>query len=86
MGKYDPLRDYLQTQSAKLKKIILDIDEIQEIIKAPLPITAWNEGVFWANNRIRQSPQSAAWLNAGWTATERIGDRQVIFRRIVEKS
>jgi hypothetical protein len=82
MGKYDPLRDYLMAQPSRVKKIVLSISEVQDIINAPLPVRAWNEGVFWANTQKTQTTsQSAAWLKAGWLAHEDVYNERVRFVR-----
>jgi hypothetical protein len=69
-------------QPSRTRKVVLSISEIQDIINAPLPPRAWGEGVFWANVRkSRYTPQSAAWLKAGWTAQEDVKNERVVFTR-----
>lgn len=75
-------------QPPRVKKVVLSLPEIQDIINAPLPLSAWSEGVFWANvQKSRTTSQSAAWLKAGWLAHEDVKNERVRFiRRVVVPS
>ena len=74
MGKYDPLFRYLK-QSSKLKNI-LTYAEIENILSATLPASAYKYKEWWDNN---SHVQSKSWREAGYTVeTVHLGDK-VIF-------
>lgn len=88
MGKYDLLRDYFLNQPARVKELVLTIEEIQDIVETPLTPNAWAEGVFWQNVRTEKTKwrRSDAWTGAGWSAHEDVNNGQVRFTRDKPKS
>jgi hypothetical protein len=83
MGKWDPLRDYFMTRPARVKEVVLTIEQIRDIINAPLSPNAWVEGVFWQNIRTDNVNwrRSDAWTLAGWSAHEDVSNGRVRFTR-----
>ena len=74
MGKYDPLFHYLK-QSSKLQNILSYV-EIENILSATLPASAYKYKEWWDNN---SHVQSKSWREAGYTVeTVHLGDK-VIF-------
>ena len=74
MGKYDPLFHYLK-QSSKLQNILTYV-EIENILSATLPASAYKYKEWWDNN---SHVQSKSWREAGYTVeTVHLGDK-VIF-------
>ena len=74
MGKYDPLFHYLK-QSSKLQNILTFV-EIENILSAKLPASAYKYKEWWDNN---SHVQSKAWRDARYKVdTVNLGDK-VIF-------
>ena len=74
MGKYDPLFYHLE-QSSKSQNI-LTYTEMENILSAKLPPSAYKYKEWWDNN---SHVQSKSWRDAGYTVeTVFLGDR-VIF-------
>ncbi|HEV2106813.1 MAG TPA: hypothetical protein VGR16_00970 [Thermomicrobiales bacterium] len=64
-SKYDPLRAYLAGLSED--RVTLTFAEIERIIGAALPASAWR-APFWANTATSwgSSVQATTWRRAGW--------------------
>jgi hypothetical protein len=78
MGKYDPLKAFLQASGAE--EIALNFDEIEALLGASLPASqrypAW-----WSNNP-SNNPMTRTWLDAGYRTEQlHVGARKVVFRR-----
>ena len=74
MGKYDPLFHYLK-KSSKLQNILTYV-EIENILSATLPASAYKYKEWWDNN---SHVQSKSWREAGYMVeTVHLGDK-VIF-------
>ena len=74
MGKYDPLFHYLK-ESSKSQNILTYV-EIENILSATLPASAYKYKEWWDNN---SHVQSKSWREAGYTVeTVHLGDK-VIF-------
>lgn len=80
MSKYLPLRNYLRRQEEKA--VNLSFSEIQKVIGAPLPASAYRYASWWANTP-KYTPQSRAWMDAGYTVVSiQLGPNGfVIFRK-----
>jgi len=78
VGKYGPLRDYLNVQTAD--RLTLSFAQVSEIIGSPLPSSAYKHGAWWASDPMHV--QAEAWQSAGFR-TEHIslGTRNVTFVR-----
>ncbi|MGG0655253.1 DUF7662 domain-containing protein [Rummeliibacillus pycnus] len=63
-GKYLPLYEYLSKQQDK--HIVLTFEEIEEILQAKLPKSAYKYQAWWGNTRSGTYVQAAAWLEAGF--------------------
>lgn len=62
-GKYLPIYDYLR--KIKTNVVTLSFGEIEEILKFPLPKSAYIHSAWWAND-IGTHTQAKSWLQAGW--------------------
>ena len=62
-GKYGPLEDYLR--SIKGESCKLRFREIEAIIGALLPASAYRFEAWWSNETSGHV-QAKAWINAGW--------------------
>jgi hypothetical protein len=66
-SKYEPLEDYLQNQRLTSSRVSLSFKEIENIIGAALPKSAYTYREWWSNQRdYKNRPQAKAWLSAGF--------------------
>ena len=78
-GKYEPLSEYLTTLTGE--EVCFTFAEIEAILGAPLPQTAWQRSMWWANSQRSDHPQSRAWLASGWTVSADVNNGAVTFFR-----
>jgi hypothetical protein len=83
MGKYDPLRRFLENAVPDASEITLSFRQIEQILEDTLPYTARHQRTWWANQvRSGTHPQASSWLDAGWVVdTVEPGREWVRFRR-----
>ena len=74
MGKYDPLFRYLDTN--KNSQVPLSYAEIENILSAKLPDSAFKYKVWWDNN---SHVQSKSWRAAGYKVDSIFLGDKVIF-------
>ena len=74
MGKYDPLFRYLNAKGKQ--QVMLQYVEIESILSAKLPISAYKYIEWWDNN---SHVQSKSWRDAGYKVDEVLLGKQVIF-------
>jgi hypothetical protein len=85
-SKYAPLAIWLQNQSLDKEVIGLSFTNIQEIIGSELPISAYKNRSWWANDPVGHV-QSNQWLDVGWrVAAVKMKDEIVRFARIKERN
>ena len=65
-GKYTPLEDYLRDIPANQKEIVLSFEQIERIINAKLPPSAYEYQQWWENEKEGNHVNARAWANAGW--------------------
>ena len=65
MAKYDPLNEYLSNLSGK-NEITLSFEQVEKIIQAKLPFSAYNHRAWWSNERHGVHVSAHAWMGAGW--------------------
>jgi len=63
MSKYEPLGQYLKTQTSD--SITVSFEEVATILDANLPRSAHTHPAWWANNPNGHS-HCRAWIEAGW--------------------
>lgn len=78
-GKYEPLSEYLVTLPGD--EVCFTFTEIEAILGAALPRTAWQRGAWWANSPRADHPQSRAWLASGWSVSADVENASVTFFR-----
>ncbi len=78
-GKYEPLAEYLTTLTGD--EVCFTFAEIEAILGARLPQTAWQRSMWWANSQRPDHPQSRAWLRSGWTVSADVNNGAVTFFR-----
>jgi CBS domain-containing protein len=79
-GRYGRLTDWLTQQVEN--KILLTFDQVEEIIQSPLPASALQLRVWWANETT-DPDQFLPWLEAGWEVTYvDLDEKRVIFARL----
>jgi hypothetical protein len=84
VNDYDPLRDYLKTQT--VPEFVLSFERIEEILDAALPRAA-QRASWWETLRSPQEkmPQREACLAAGYIATRLADGKGVRFKRMKVK-
>jgi hypothetical protein len=65
-GKYTPLEVYLQGLPASQREITLSFEQIERILKAKLPPSAYQYQAWWANQKTGSHVEAYAWMDAGW--------------------
>lgn len=66
-SKYGPLEEFLKEQRSSHRQISLSFAEIESIIQAKLPQSAYSYREWWSNQSdVSHRPQAKAWLNAGY--------------------
>ena len=78
-GKYDPLAEHLATLAGD--EVCFTFAEIEAMLGAPLPRTAWERSMWWANSHRADHPQARAWLGSGWTVSADVNNGTVTFYR-----
>jgi hypothetical protein len=78
MGKYDPLKTFLQ--SNQTEEVALSFSEIETLLGVALP--ASRQYPAWWSNNPSNNPMTKVWLDAGYR-TERVNVEagKVVFRR-----
>ena len=65
-GKYTPLENYLRDLPANRKEVALSFEQIERIISAKLPRSAYEYKQWWENEKKENHVNARAWANAGW--------------------
>src|SRR6185437_12155611 len=79
MSKYEPLGAFLKAKSAG--EVKLSFREIEKILGAKLPPSAYQHRPWWANEA-RGHVHAKAWLDAGYeTADVDMGAKKLVFKR-----
>jgi hypothetical protein len=79
-GSYAQLALHLQAQSTNTTTVTLTFQEIENILAAKLPPSAYEHRAWWSNDPTK--PQSAAWLEEGWRTTSvKMTERRLTFVR-----
>lgn len=75
-SRYAPLNKHLAGIPKSSKKYELSFDEINTIISAELPKSAYDHRAWWANTESHS--QSLAWIAAGWRVESVDLEKQLI--------
>ena len=69
MAKYDPLAQYLRSQSAS--DLTLSFKAIEKLLEAQLPRSAWEQQEWWWNDLAPDSShvQARSWVRSGYLVT-----------------
>jgi len=65
-GKYTPLEQYLRELPANQREVTLGFEEIERILGAKLPSSAYEYRQWWENEKEGNHVNARAWANAGW--------------------
>jgi hypothetical protein len=68
--KYLPLEAWFRRQPIKPGQIDLTFDEVEAILRAPLPASATKLPTWWTNVRPKIQSHRTAWLNHGWKVAD----------------
>jgi hypothetical protein len=81
LNKYLPLYQFLKNETRS--SVTLQMDEIEKIISAKLPISASKYQAWWANGG---HIQANAWLEANWKVKSVVLGRHVEFIKKTKRS
>ena len=65
-GKYTPLEHYLRDVPADQNEVALSFAQIEGIIHAKLPASAYEYRRWWDHEKEGNHVNARAWANAGW--------------------
>ena len=65
-GKYAPLENYLRDIPPDQKEVSLSFEQIEEILNAQLPSSAYEDQRWWDHETEGNHVTTRAWANAGW--------------------
>jgi hypothetical protein len=65
-GKYTPLENYLRELPENQREVRLGFAEIERILDAKLPSSAYEYRQWWENEKEGNHVNTRAWANAGW--------------------
>jgi hypothetical protein len=65
-GKYAPLEKYLRDLPANQKEVALSFAQIERLINAKLPPSAYEYQQWWDSEREGNHVNARAWASAGW--------------------
>jgi hypothetical protein len=65
-GKYTPLEQYLRELPANQSEVTLDFEQIEKILDAKLPSSAYEYPQWWESEKEGNHINARAWANAGW--------------------
>ena len=66
VGKYTPLENYLRNLPENQREITLGFEQIERILNAKLPPSAYGYQAWWANEKEGNHVNARSWSNAGW--------------------
>jgi hypothetical protein len=69
-GKYAPLENYLRGLPVNKRQVTLGFDQIERILNAKLPSSAYEYRQWWENEKEGNHVNARAWANAGWKVDE----------------
>jgi hypothetical protein len=69
-GKYAPLEQYLREIPANQREVTLVFEQIEGILDARLPASAYGYRQWWENEKEGNHVNARAWANAGWKIDE----------------
>src|SRR4051812_40754918 len=79
MGKYEPLTEFLRTQSKE--RVPMTFAEIERVVGFKLPSSAIEHRAWWSNNP-SNSVMTKAWLAAGYQSEQvDMEKRRLVFAR-----
>ena len=82
-GKYTPLENYLRGLPASQKEVRLSFEQIEGIINASLPSSAYEDERWWRHETEGNHRNTRAWSNAGWKIeTVDVNGKQVWLVRV----
>lgn len=89
-SKYEPLTTFLTSQSASTKEVTLSFRQIEDLLGAKLPESAFTYREWWGNQADTSNrPQAKAWMKAGFevdAVTQDKSNGSVRFRRSLSRN
>jgi hypothetical protein len=86
VSKYENLTVYLVDTDPEKSPLTLTFDQIEQIIRAPLPGSARQYQAWWANQSGKGHSQAYSWACAGWRTSDLdLENERVTFRYVAEE-
>jgi hypothetical protein len=63
---YTPLADYLRGLPTSQQEVTLTFQLIEQILNGSLPPSAYEDSLWWGNQKQGTNVESIAWMDAGW--------------------
>ncbi len=84
-SRYTPLADWLNGKSGSRDTVKLSFEQVEEIIGADLPNSAYKHRAWWANDSVTHN-HSKLWLDVGWRRSYlNMSEQHVTFVRMKER-
>lgn len=64
--EYAPLQQYLRDLPGTQDEVTLTFELIEKILNVGLPPSAYQDVLWWGNQRPGTQVESIAWMDAGW--------------------
>ncbi len=66
IGQFTALEQYLRDLPPGQEDVTLTFERIEQILNARLPLTAYEERVWWGNQKPGTQVEAISWMNVGW--------------------
>jgi hypothetical protein len=76
MGKYEPLRKFLETSNSDAMDV--SFTQLERILGFPLPNSAYRHQAWWANETHGSHSHSRSWQDAGWETRQVNTNRKTV--------
>jgi hypothetical protein len=84
MNKYQPLEDFLAARNEA--EVPMTFQEIERVIGAKLPRSAWKHRPWWSNNE-SSSIATRSWMRAGFRSADvDMAAHRLVFRRLTGRA
>lgn len=80
--KYAPLEQYLRGLPTHQQEVTLSFEQIERLLNDSLPPSAYNDPLWWGNQRKGTFVDEIAWMDAGWLVDQaNLREKRVFFVR-----
>jgi len=80
--KYTPLEQYLRDLPVNQQEVTISFEQIEKILGEKLPSPAYEDSLWWGNQRKGMFVDAIPWMDAGWMVDRAdIREKWVLFVR-----